>query len=176
MNFADLPGQLHGAFVRIIYHAGKIDVHVRGRVYRLLKLYIEVVQTSAGWTRRIDIESISSFEVIARPLVCLPRLDRAYVWRVNYFDETMGILKEVTGKIHPLWRSYVTVLPPGEPGISILADHIVQIERLLEGHDGQEANSSSSESIRGDLRGEKGQEGITGYPSPHDRKNGGDFA
>ena len=133
MNFADLPGQLHGAFVRIIYHAGKIDVHVRGRVYRLLKLYIEVVQTSAGWTRRIEIKSILSFEVIARPLVCLPRLNRAYVWHVVYIDETMGVLKEVTGKIRPIGKTgkkYVTVLPRGGPPVPIRAFRIIQMERI----------------------------------------------
>ena len=133
MNFADLPGQLHGAFVRIIYHAGKIDVHVRGRVYRLLKLYIEIVQTSAGWTRRIEIESISSFEVIARPLVCLPRLNRAYVWHVVYIDETMGVLKEVTGKIRPIGKTgkkYVTILPRGGLPVPIRAFRIIQMERI----------------------------------------------
>ena len=133
MNFADLPGQLHGAFVRIIYHAGKIDVHVRGRVYRLLKLYIEVIQTGSGCYRRIEIESISSFEVLARPLVRLPRLNRAYVWRVNYFDETMGVLKEVMGKIRPIGKTgkkYVTALPRGGLPVPIRASRIIQMERI----------------------------------------------
>ena len=128
MNFADLPGQLHGAFVRIIYHAGKIDVHVRGRVYRLSPRYIEIVQTSAGWHRMIEIESISSFEVLARPLLRLPRLNRAYVWRIEYFDETMGIIKEASGKVLPRWRSYLRILPPGEPAVPIHPSHIVRME------------------------------------------------
>ena len=133
MNFADLPGQLHGAFVRVVYHAGKIDVHVRGRVYRLSPRYVEIVQTSAGWHRRIEIESISSFEVIARPLVRLPRLDRAYVWHVVYIDETMGVLKEVKGKIRPIGKTgkkYVTALPRGGLPVPIRASRIIQMERI----------------------------------------------
>ena len=133
MNFADLPGQLHGAFVRVVYHAGKIDVHVRGRVYRLSPRYVEIIQTSAGWTRRIEIESISSFEVLARTLVCLPRLNRAYVWRVVYIDETVGILKEVRGKIRPIGKkgkTYVTVLPRGGPPVPIRGSRIIQMERI----------------------------------------------
>ena len=133
MNFANLPGQLHGAFVRIIYHAGKIDVHLSGQIYRLSPRYVEVVQTSAGWHRVIEIESISSFEVLARPLVRLPRLNRAYVWRVNYFDETNGVLKEVMGKIRPIGKTgkkYVTALPRGGLPVPIRASRIIQMERI----------------------------------------------